>query len=78
MGNRFTNVDVKQVLENLLQKVERQVDEHADVVELMSTDILGNIFNIVLPPECSQLGLQLCQKTKQGIAMKLRLHCSCD
>ena len=30
-GNRYTNVDVKQVLDNLLQKVERQVE--LDVVE---------------------------------------------
>ena len=125
-GNRYTNVDVKQVLDNLLQKVERQVE--LDVVEeanqqqfdfdfnstasynklvnypvtpkeleaskgsesvnvgsepyifgnqIIDMNILGNVFNILLCPECSQLGLQLSQVKKQGLAMKLHLHCSC-
>ena len=45
--------------------------------QIIDMNILGNVFNILLCPECSQLGLQLSQVKKQGLAMKLHLHCSC-
>ena len=53
------------------------VEQHIFGNQIIDMNILGNVFNILLCPECSQRGLQLCQITKQGVAMKLHLHCSC-
>ena len=49
------------------------VEQHIFGNQIIDMNILGNVFNILLCPECSQLGLQLCQITKQGVAMKLHL-----